>query len=256
MIANQEFIDMCDANPVARAGRAAATGAINSVANNLTYALDHPVDAAVTAAIAAACGAPGVVAWQAYKIYENWDQISAASQEFVSDIQNNMHHDSAWLDKNIQGFTQLACDIFLAPRVGAKIMNSSRISPLTSGFRQQAAMAQNCVNATAKKACKNLKTIFKQAGDAIKSGNPQPAFAGINNNNNGINNNNLNNNNNTSFKTPPTQPRRSKRLAKKTGEASKNSKDVHPSTPVGRRGTRPEAQVQKGLCEPTIAHGR
>jgi hypothetical protein len=77
--------------------------------------------------------------YKTQNVYENWDQISAVSEQFVTDIQNDMHHNTEWLDKNIQGITQLACNIFLAQRVAAKI-NRSKISQLINGFKQQKVM--------------------------------------------------------------------------------------------------------------------
>lgn len=80
----------------------------------------------------------------------------------------------------------------------------STISPLTNGLRKQKEVVQACirkgVNTAAQKAANSLETILQEAGDALKTGNPQPAFAGVDHG--------------THLNTVPDQPRRSERLMK------------------------------------------
>ena len=234
---SNNFINLCDSHPVSHVAKGIATGVCNSVVNYATYAFNNPDDVAIDLALSAIC--PPAVAVRhlcilAKNAYQHRDDISQATQQFLDDIYDKKYLDSEWLAQHAQGLSQLLCDVFVSPRVGQKIARCSTISPLVNGLRKQKEVVQACilqgVNTAAQKAADSLQTIFKEAADALKTGSPQPAFAGINNNNNGINNNNLNNNNNNaSFKTAPTQPRRSERLAKKAGEATKSTTQTNSS---------------------------
>jgi len=122
----------------------------------------------------------------AHHAYQHREEISAVARQFMDDIQNNAHHDPEWLAQNGYIFTHVLSDVFVSPQIGNKLMNTSSMRPLANGLKRQTEAVQACirngVNAAGQKACDGLKNILQNAGEALKTGNPQPAFAGMQNN--------------------------------------------------------------------------
>ncbi len=149
----------------------------------------------------------------AHHAYQHREEISAVARQFMDDIQNNAHHDPEWLAQNGYIFTHVLSDVFVVPQIGNKLMNTGSMRPLANGLKRQTEAAQACirkgVNAAGQKACDNLKNILQNAGEALKTGNPQPAFAGIQNN--------------ASLRTVPDQADRVDGLMKKAGDSTAQS---------------------------------
>ena|GEM_PF-3400893 len=185
-------MNVCDSHPVTRVGRAVAQGVVDSAYSHLTYALDHPGEAALDLGILLV--APELkatvalcrLAALAHHAYQHREEISAVARQFMDDIQNNAHHDPEWLAQNGYIFTHVLSDVFVVPQVSNKLMNTGSMRPLANGLKRQTEAVQACirngVNAAGQKACDGLKNILQNAGEALKTGNPQPAFAGMQNN--------------------------------------------------------------------------